>query len=67
MKRSPKRKLNGIKMRRLQLYILPEVFEDLEKIAGPLAYNVTVEELIRREKLRRIRRLEKTQSGAIPL
>jgi len=54
-------------MRRLQLYILPEVFEDLEKIAGPMAYNVTVEELIRREKLRRIRRLEKTQSGAISL
>lgn len=54
-------------MRRLQLYILPEVFDDLEKIAGPLAYNVTVEELIRREKLRRLKRLEKTQSASISL
>lgn len=44
-KRSSKRRLDGLKLRRLQLAIDPKVFEQFAALAGPHSYNVTFEEM----------------------
>lgn len=44
-KRSAKRRLNGVKMRRYHLCVVDEVGELFERIAGDVSYNVAFEEM----------------------
>lgn len=46
-KRSSKRRLNGEKLRRYNLYLRPEVGDMLEDLAGDVSYSVAAEEVIK--------------------
>jgi hypothetical protein len=49
-------------MKRLVVDIEESIHEDLNRICGPFSYGYTVEELIRREMLRRKKRMEKANA-----
>lgn len=59
MKRSPKRRLNGKKLHRANLYIDPEVFEQFKEIAGMASHSVTFEEMVRYISRKRAKQSEK--------
>lgn len=62
MRSSRRRKLSDKRMKRLVVDIEESVHEDLNRISGPNSYGYTVEELIKREILRRQRRIDKANA-----
>ena len=62
-KRSSKRRLNGVKLRRFNLSVDPIVAEKFEQIAGPVSFNVAFEQIVEYVALKKEKRLEKARSG----
>lgn len=66
MRSSRRRDLTGKRMKPLLVTIEESVHETLQKIAGPHSYGYTVEQLIKREELRRKKRLERANTITKP-
>lgn len=61
-KRSSKRRLDGVKLRRLQLAIDPQVFDQFAELAGNHSYAVTFEEMTKYMVRKKEKRQENTHS-----
>lgn len=61
-KRSSKRRLNGVKLRRLQLAIDEKVFNEFTKLAGDRSYAVTFEAMTLYLSRKKAKREENTHS-----